>query len=182
MVTLGSLEQDKQARFEKLVLINFKAAQNFARCLMRNEHDAQDVVQEAFLRAYKFFGGFHGDDSRGWLLSIVRNAVYPMIEKRKKRELAEFLHEESFFRDVQATDPHSNFLQNGNRELVLRGLEELPEEFREVMVLRELKGMSYKEIAGTARVPIGTVMSRLARARKLLHKHLTAEFNVGDQP
>jgi RNA polymerase sigma-70 factor (ECF subfamily) len=163
------LEEDQQARFEELIMPHLDAAYNLARWLTRNEHDAQDVVQDAFLRAFKFFGGFRGGNSRYWLLSIVRNAGYTWLEKNRKRDLvATAFDEEIHSAEDESSNPQSLALKNAGREILLQALEELPVEFREVMVLRELEGMSYKEIAGLANVPIGTVMSRLARGRKHL--------------
>jgi RNA polymerase sigma-70 factor, ECF subfamily len=163
------LEEDQQARFEELIMPHLDAAYNLARWLTRNEHDAQDVVQEAFLRAFKFFGGFRGENGRYWLLSIVRNAGYSWLEKNRKRDLAATAFDEEIHSaEDESSNPQSLALKNAGREVLLQALEELPVEFREVMVLRELEGMSYKEIAGLVNVPIGTVMSRLARGRKHL--------------
>jgi len=164
-------EQDKQARFEELMMPHLDSAFNLARWLTRNEHDAQDVVQEAFLRAYRFFEGFHGANARAWLLSIVRNTAYTWLRKNRKHELTTFDLETH---DVEDTSPNAEvlLLKKADRQELMRAVEELPVEFRETLILRELEGMSYKEIAELAEVPIGTVMSRLARARKLLQRSL----------
>ena len=158
------------------------AAYNLARWLTRNEHDAQDVVQDAFLRAFKFFGGFRGGNSRSWLLSIVRNTAFTWLQKNRKQELVTLPDEE--LRDLQDPAPNAAaaILKNADQEMVREALEALPPEFREVAVLRELEGLSYKEIAEVAEVPIGTVMSRLARARKELQKCLTQRLQPADRP
>ena len=157
------------------------AAYNLARWLTRNEHDAQDVVQDAFLRAFKYFGGFHGGNSRSWLLSIVRNTTYTWLQKNRKQELATVFDEEIHDIEDPASNPEVLLLNKSDQQEIRRAVEQLPVEFREVMILRELEGMSYKEIAEMADVPIGTVMSRLARARKQLQKQLTKEFNPAGQ-
>jgi RNA polymerase sigma-70 factor (ECF subfamily) len=164
-------EEHKQARFEEMIMPHLDSAFNLARWLTRNEHDAQDIVQEAFLRAYKFFGGFRGGNSRSWLLSIIRNTAYTWLRKNRKQELTTFEVETHDIEDV-AANPEVLLLQNADRADLLRAVEQLPVEFREALVLRELEGMSYKEIAELADVPLGTVMSRLARARKLLQRTL----------
>jgi len=165
-------EDDKQARFEETIMPHLDAAFNLARWLTRNEHDAQDVVQDAFLRAFKFFGGFHGGNSRSWLLTIVRNTTYTWLQKNKKQELATVFDEELHDVEDSASNPEELLLKNADHQETLRAVEQLPVEFREVVILRELEGLSYREIAEMADVPIGTVMSRLARARKQLQQTL----------
>ncbi|MEY2429236.1 MAG: hypothetical protein QOJ40_2121 [Verrucomicrobiota bacterium] len=155
------------------------AAYNLARWLTRNEHDAQDVVQDAFLRAFKFFGGFHGGNSRSWLLSIVRNTTYTWLQKNRKHELATVFDEGVHDIEDTSSSPEALLIKNSDRQEVMRALEQLPVEFREVMIFRELEGMSYKEIAEMAEVPIGTVMSRLARARKQLQQSLGQRLQPG---
>ncbi len=155
------------------------AAYNLARWLTRNEHDAQDVVQEAFLRAFKYFGGFHGGNSRSWLLSIVRNTTYTWLQKNRKPELAAVFDEGMHDREDPSSNPEVLLLNHSDHQEIRRAVEQLPVEFREVMVLRELEGMSYKEIAELADVPIGTVMSRLARARKALQQSLGQRLRPG---
>jgi RNA polymerase sigma-70 factor (ECF subfamily) len=172
-------QPDERARFEETIMPHLDAAYNLARWLTRNEHDAQDVVQEAFLRAFKYFAGFHGGNSRSWLLSIVRNTTYTWLQKNRKPELATTFDEET--RDIEdtASNPEVLLLNNSDQQEIRRAVEQLPVEFREVMILRELEGMSYKEIAGVADVPIGTVMSRLARARKQLQQSLGQRLQPG---
>src|SRR5439155_4819043 len=155
------------------------AAYNLARWLTRNEHDAQDVVQDAFLRAYKFFGGFRGGNSRSWLLSVVRNTTYTWLQKNRKEELATVFEEEKHDVEDVSSNPAVLLLKNSDHREIMRAVEELPVEFREVLILRELEGMSYKEIAELADVPIGTVMSRLARARKQLQQSLGQRLESG---
>jgi RNA polymerase sigma factor (sigma-70 family) len=167
------LQDPKQlARFEQAVLPHLDAAYNLARWLTRNDHDAEDVAQEACLRAFKFFGGFHGGDTRSWLLKIVRNTCYTWLRQNRRRELAMDLEEE--LQDVMsdAPGPEATLLQNVDNQILRQALEELPVEYREVVILRELEGLSYKEIADLADLPLGTVMSRLARARKRLAARL----------
>jgi RNA polymerase sigma-70 factor (ECF subfamily) len=172
-------EQDKQARFEELIMPHLDAAYNLARWLTRNEDDARDIVQDAFLRAFKFFDGFRGGNSRSWLLSIVRNTGYTWLEKNRKHDLATVFDEEMNEVEDPASNPEALLLKNADQEMVRQALEGLPVEFREVTILRELEGMSYKEIAEVTNVPIGTVMSRLARARKQLQKDLTEGLQGG---
>ena len=170
-------EPDQKARFEQLLLPHLDAAYNLARWLTRNEHDAKDVVQEAFLRAYRFFGKFHGENCRAWLLTIVRNTTYSWLQKNRKHELTTTVDDELH----EIADPEPNpamlLLKNADRQEMMRAIESLPLEFREALILRELEGMSYKEIAELSEVPIGTVMSRLARARRQLERVLTQQLH-----
>jgi len=170
---------DERARFEETIMPHLDAAYNLARWLTRNEHDAQDVVQDAFLRAFKYFGGFHGGNSRSWLLSIVRNTAYTWLQKNRKPELATVSDEEMHDIEDLSSNPEVLLLNNSDQQEIRRAVEQLPVEFREVMILRELEGMSYKEIAELADVPIGTVMSRLARARKQLQQSLGQRLQPG---
>ncbi len=162
-------ERDQVARFEQEVLPHLGAAYNLARWLTRNEHDAEDLVQEAYLRALRFFEGFRGGDSRAWLLTIVRNTCYTWLGQQGKHETAEFDEE---IHSPASSDPETLLLDGVDRRAIQGALEELPTEFREVIVLRELEGLSYKEIADVAGLPVGTVMSRLARARQRLAQSL----------
>jgi RNA polymerase sigma-70 factor (ECF subfamily) len=162
------------ARFEQAALPHLDAAYNLARWLTRNDHDAQDVVQEAYLRALKFFSGFRGGDGRAWLLTIVRHTCYDWLRQNRRYEPLTDLDEEP--RDVEsdALDPEALLLRAADNQLLRQALEELPVEFREAVILRELEGLSYKEIADIAGLPLGTVMSRLARARHRLKQYLVA--------
>ena len=146
------------------------AAYNLARWLTRDEHDAEDVVQEAYLRAFQFFDGFHGGNSRAWLLTIVRHTCYTWLRKNRAHESVAFDEELDFVESSVSAE--ELVLHKTDRQLLRHALEELPVEFREVIVLRELEDLSYKEIASIVGVPLGTVMSRLARARHRLQQSL----------
>ena len=163
---------DERERFEQALLPHLDAAYNLARWLTRDDHDAEDLVQGAYLRALKFFGGFHGENGRAWLLMIVRNACYTWLEQKRARGPATALDEEIHGVESHAGDSEKDLLREEDRQSVRRAVDELPLELREVVVLRELEGLSYKEIATIADIPMGTVMSRLARARERLHQRL----------
>jgi len=164
------LEPEDKIRFEQLVLPHLNSAANLARWLLRNSADAQDVVQEAMLRAYRFFDRFHGDDARAWLLQIVRNSCYTWMEKNRSSELNTEFDEEVHVQP--AATPEALATQANERQRLMLALESLPPRSREVLVLRELEGCSYKEISDIAGIPIGTVMSTLARARGRLQRML----------
>jgi RNA polymerase sigma-70 factor (ECF subfamily) len=162
-------------RFEEAVLPHLDAAYSLARWLTRNDEDAQDVTQESFLRAFRFFDGYQGGNMRAWLLTIVRNTCHTWLSRNRARDFAVEFDEELHSEEVSGTaDPEIQVLANADKETVRRALSELPEIFREVLVLREMEGMSYKEIADIASVSLGTVMSRLARARTRLRESLGA--------
>jgi RNA polymerase sigma-70 factor (ECF subfamily) len=166
------LKDERLARFEQAILPHLDAAYNLARWLTRNAHDADDVVQEAYLRAYQFFDSFHGGDGRAWLLRIVRNTCYTWLEKNRPGERSVSFDETRHGVQRPEGGPEATLVVGENREMLRRALEELPSEFREAIVLSELEGLSYREIAAVAGVPIGTVMSRLARARERLQEGL----------
>jgi RNA polymerase sigma-70 factor (ECF subfamily) len=169
---LNDLDAENRLRFEQLVLPHVDAAFNLARWLLRSREDAEDVAQEALLRACRFFRGFHGGDARAWLLQIVRNTCYSWLEKNRPRELmVEF--DEELHPQAVAT-PESIAIAEEGRERLTRALETVPPRFREVLVLRELEGCSYKEIAAITSIPIGTVMSSLSRARRQLQSLLVS--------
>lgn len=170
-------DADKRARFELAVLPHLDAAYNLARWLTRNDHDAEDVVQEAYLRAYRFLDGFRGTDGRPWLLAVVRNTACTWLERNRQKQPAVPFDETKHPADSLAADPVGLAVRGEDRELVRQGLEGLPPEYREAIVLRELEGLSYKEIAAVAGVPLGTVMSRLARAREKLEQLLAPRRN-----
>ena len=163
---------EKLQQFERAVMPHLDAAYNLARWLTRNDHDAEDLVQEAYLRAFKFFGGFHGVDARAWLMAVVRNTCYTWLKQRQHRDATAPFDEEFHSGDGDAFNPEKLVMQQADRELLRDVLEELPLEYREVIVLRELEGFSYKDIAVIADIPLGTVMSRLTRARKRLECQL----------
>jgi len=171
-------EQDKLGRFEQSVMPHMDAAYNLARWLTGSDPDAQDLVQEAFLRAFKFFGGFRGGNSRAWLLRIVRNAFYDWVKQNRRGEEATPFDEELHGTVEERGAPDAVLLEKADREMLHKAIAELPVEFREILVLRELEGFSYKEIADVAAVPLGTVMSRLARAREHLRALLVARLEA----
>jgi len=160
-------------RFEEAMLPHLAAAYNLARWLTRNGADAEDLVQDAYLRALKAFDGFRGDNGRAWLLRIVRNTCYTWLQENRVQELATTFDEELYPVENDSTNPETLLMRSADKQFLKEALEKLPLEFREVIVLRELEGMSYKEIAELAAVPVGTVMSRLARARERLQQLLT---------
>jgi RNA polymerase sigma factor (sigma-70 family) len=163
---------EERERFEQALLPHLDAAYNLARWLTHDDHDAEDLVQGAYLRALKFFSGFHGANARAWLLTIVRNACYTWLEQKRARGPATAFDEEIHGVESDAMDPEKRLLREEAQQSVRRAVEGLPVELREVVVLRELEGLSYKEIAAIAGIPLGTVMSRLARARERLHQRL----------
>lgn len=166
------MKHDELTAFNHTVLPHLDAAYNLARWLTRNDQDAQDIVQEASLRAFKYWKGFSGRDCRPWLLAIVRNTYYSWVRQRSVQpELTETGEIDDI--DDSVPNPENLLLQNASRDMLKAALDDLPAEFREAIVLREMEGMSYKEIADIASVPIGTVMSRLARARRRLQIYLT---------
>jgi RNA polymerase sigma factor (sigma-70 family) len=167
-------EQNQLASFEKAVLPHLDAAYNLARWLTRNDADAEDVVQEAYLRAFRFFSGFRGEDGRAWLLGIVRNTSYTWMQRNRSPELNMPLDDELYKVESNDLNPEAVLLQDASVQMLRQAVEELPVEFREVLVLRELDELSYKEIAEVADLPLGTVMSRLARARKRLQQILAS--------
>jgi RNA polymerase sigma factor (sigma-70 family) len=172
-------EHNQLAQFEAAVLPHLGAAYNLARWLMRNDQDAEDMVQEACLRALKFFGGFHGADSRAWLLTIVRNTCYTWMRHHRAHELTTPFDADIHTVDCDDLNPETVVQRSADGQVLRQAVEELPMEFREVIVLRELEGLSYKEIASIADIPIGTVMSRLARARRRLQQSLADQSDEG---
>jgi len=164
------------ASFEALMLPHLDAAHNLAKWLLRNEQDAQDVVQEAYLRAFKSFGGFHGSNGRAWLLTIVRNTAYTLLKKNRAVDLTTTFDEEVHATGHDSASPATILEHAEDAELVRKAMDELPAEFRDVLVLRHQEGLSYKEIAEIAQLASGTVMSRLARARAKLREYLVAEI------
>ncbi len=165
---------DKIRRFESAVLPHLEAAYNLARWLTRNDHDAEDVVQEAYVRALTFFDSFRGEDGRAWLLTVVRNTCYTWLEKHRSRESPVSL-DERIHAPTSALNPEHIVLRRATGEELRAAVESLPVEFREVVVLRELEDLSYKEIAVVLGIPLGTVMSRLTRGRARLQQTLSAK-------
>jgi len=154
--------------FEEVVLPHMDAAFNYARWLTRSEEDAKDVVQDAYVRALRFFSSLRNDDARGWLLTIVRNAWYARFSSPMKTQPHVVYDEMADHRTDEALDPEQLATQGQTIDRVRKAIEQLPVDFREVLVLREIEGLAYKEIAAVVGVPIGTVMSRLSRARERL--------------
>jgi len=167
-------EQNRQ-RFEMLALPHLDAAFNIARWLTRNDDDARDVVQDAFVRAMRYFGGFRGDNARAWLLQIVRHTCFTWLRENRSAELTTIDDDDESFPELQAPaadEPQAVVQRRFERAEIDRAIASLPIAFREVFVLRELEDLSYTDIARIADVPIGTVMSRLSRARALMRRAL----------
>jgi len=171
-------EETRAVRFEQVVLPHLPAAYNLARWLVRSDQDAEDVVQEAYLRAFKFFDGYRGGDSRSWMPPIVRNSCYSWLQRNRARELTDPIddsHQEAL---IDFANPELRLLRQADAQMVREALAGLPLEFREVMVMREMEELSYKEISAIADLPIGTVMSRLARGRKRLYSLLAMRMGI----
>jgi RNA polymerase sigma-70 factor (ECF subfamily) len=172
----GVGEKARRARFEAAMLPHLDSAYNLARWITRNEDDAQDVVQDAYLRAFRFFDGFRGEAVKPWLLAIVRHAAFTWLRRNRPAELTAFVDEAMWDKADAALappapeDPERSLMARQDRARFDRLLEALPPQFREVIIMRELEDLSYKEIAEVAAIPIGTVMSRLARGRRLLQE------------
>ena len=173
-------EESHVTRFEQTVLPHLRAAYNLAAWLLPNQADAEDVVQEAYLRAFRFFAGYHGGDSRAWLLTIVRNTSYNWLQQNRSQELAQPIDDQIDLIESGVPNPETSLIQIENSQALRGALADLPIEFREILVLREFEDLSYKEIATIADIPIGTVMSRLARARRRLQQQLASRMNKGD--
>jgi RNA polymerase sigma-70 factor (ECF subfamily) len=176
------LAQNWSEAFEKAALPHLDAAYNLAFWLTRNKQDAEDVVQEAFLRAFRYFAGLRGGDARVWLLKIVRNTCYTWLHENRPLQRASEFYETLSLPDTHIPNPEQAVLQNDDRTLLRKALEKLPPNYREVLILRELEGMSYKEIAGVTGFPAGTVMSSLYRGRDHLRQALTVLMNRGPVP
>jgi RNA polymerase sigma-70 factor (ECF subfamily) len=162
--------------FEEALLPHLDAAYNLARWLLRNEQDAQDVVQEAYLRAFKSFRGFHGSNGRAWLLTIVRNTSYTLLKKNHAVDLTTPFDEEIHASSHESVSPATILEHSEDAELIREAMEDLPAEFREILTLRHQEGLSYKEIADITKMPPGTVMSRLSRARAKFRECLEARI------
>jgi RNA polymerase sigma-70 factor (ECF subfamily) len=169
-------ESPRLSDFERQVLPHLDAAYNLARFLMRNDQDAEDVVQEATLRAFRFFDSFRGENSRAWFLSIVRNTSFTALKRHRADEENVTFDEELHGEQIPPMDAGAVLDRVQDQQTVRAAIEQLPSEFREVITLRELEGFSYKEIADIAGVPIGTIMSRLARARRQLQMILSKAY------
>ncbi len=166
--------ESKAGYFEQTMWPHLRAAYNYARWLVRNNHDAEDIVQDSFLKAYKAIDTFRGGDARVWMLAIVRRSAVDLLRRNKPgRELN--LDEQIREPHDDSPDPEQKLLSQARRDKLRQAIARLAPEFREALVLREIEGLSYKEIGGVLNVPIGTVMSRLSRARNLLLTELAAE-------
>ena len=168
--------------FEEVVLPHIDAAFNYARWLTKSEADAEDVLQDACVRALRFYSSLRNDDARAWLLTIVRNTWYGRFPRTKSSTPTTVYDDMDDDRPDDALDPEALVLQRQTVEKVQRAVRELPADFREVIVLREIEGLSYKEIAVVAGIPIGTVMSRLARARERLLAILRPSVAQTEEP
>ena len=167
-------DDENRRRFERLALPHLDAAYNLARWLTHNDHDAQDVVQEAFERAMRYIGTFRGDNARAWLLQTVRNTCFTWLKENRPAERlcldeADDAHE---LAAPAADEPSAQAMRKADRQQVNRAIADLPVVYREVLVLRELEELSYGEIARVVDIPMGTVMSRLSRARALMREAL----------
>ncbi|HEV7402227.1 MAG TPA: sigma-70 family RNA polymerase sigma factor [Chthoniobacteraceae bacterium] len=165
--------EPESANFDRTILPHLDAAYNLARWLIGDERDAEDVTQEACLRAFKFFSGFRGGDARAWLLTIVRRSAWTWLRSNRRHEEAVEFDEELHGGVDDSSNPEAALTRAGDVDAVRQALATLPAIFREVLVLREIEGCAYKEIADIAGVPIGTVMSRLTRARRQLQEALS---------
>lgn len=170
-------ETGKLALFEQIIIPHLDAAYNLARWLTRNEHDAEDVVQEAYLRAFRFFDGFKGGDGRAWLLAVVRNTCLTRARREKGGQVVVF--DERTHGADQGGNAERALVEQAKMGSLRDCIESLPPEYREVVVMRELEELSYKEISEVAGVPIGTVMSRLSRARKRLQDCVAERIGGG---
>ena len=187
---VGETEAEKARRFQNIALPHLNAAHNLARWLTKNDFDAEDVVQEAYLRAFKYFDSFSGSNARAWLLSIVRHACYDWLRENRvpgTTSPADDAEREQLYEAVGSADeqaaanPETALLQRRDAELLNRLIAELPPDYRVVLILREMEDLSYREIAEVIGIPIGTVMSRLARARGLLLKTWKRQQGVGSR-
>jgi RNA polymerase sigma-70 factor (ECF subfamily) len=172
------LESRELERFEAVVLPHLDAAYTLARYLTRNAHDAEDIVQDACLRAVRHFEKFSGEGettARAWLLAIVRNVAYSARRRHRREDVTTEFDEETHSDTVADENPEAVLLRSAAKESLAQVLDGLAPEYREVIVLRELQGLSYKEISDVAGVPVGTVMSRLSRARARLQHALSQE-------
>lgn len=170
-------QEHELASFEAMMLPHMDAAYNLARWLLRNEQDAQDVVQEAYLRAFRSFAGFRGSSGRAWLLTIVRNTAYTLLKKNRAADLTTTFDEKIHVSSHESVSPATILEYAEDAELIKNAMDKLPTEFREILTLRHQESLSYNEIGEILKVPIGTVMSRLARARGKLKEYLAARVS-----
>jgi len=172
IIPMEAFAPNEPPTFEQLMLPHLDAAYNLARWLLRDPHDAEDAVQEAFLRAHHAFDRFRGANGRAWLLTIVRNVCYSHLRQNRREPEAVAFEDEVHGSTHDPADANAVAWHEVKSALLREALERLPAEYREVIVLHEIEGLSYREVAGVAEIPIGTVMSRLARARGKLQTEL----------
>jgi RNA polymerase sigma-70 factor (ECF subfamily) len=165
-------DETKAVDFDLTFLPHMDAAYNLARWLVRNDQDAQDVVQEAYLRAFRFASGFRGGDPRAWLLVIVRNVAFTWLKRNRGSDPPSEFDEQVHGGAIEDNRLEADTIRKADGAMIRAALDELADEYREVIVMRDIEGLSYKEIADAAGLPIGTVMSRLARARGKLARSL----------
>jgi RNA polymerase sigma-70 factor (ECF subfamily) len=171
--------RERVAQFDRIVTPHLTRAYNLARLLVGNAADAEDLVQDASLRAFRALDGYHGGDAKTWLLVIVRNVCYSFLGgKRRDENVVEFEEEQHSATKVAET-AESAVLKNADSATIRRAIEELPPEFREALVLREMEELSYRQIAEITGVAMGTVMSRLSRARQFLRQKLQRQAGKG---
>jgi RNA polymerase sigma-70 factor (ECF subfamily) len=169
-------DDEDRRRFEQVAIPHLDAAYNLARWLTRNDHDAQDVVQDALVRAARYIGGFRGEGARAWLLQIVRNTCYSWLKENRPVEKVALDDFDDAWQEMaapSADEPPAVAMRKADRAQIDAAIANLPVAYREVLVLRELEDLSYSDIARVAGIPVGTVMSRLARARGLMRSALT---------
>jgi len=168
-------DEENWRRFELLAMPHLDAAYNLARWLTHNDHDAQDVVQEASVRAMRYVQSFRGDSARAWLLQIVRHTCYSWLKENRPVEKAVLDDFDDTWQDIaapSADEPPAIAMRKADRQQINEAIASLPTPYREVLVLRELEDLSYSDIARIAEIPVGTVMSRLSRARGLMRAAL----------
>lgn len=181
VMTDSEINPDSRLRlFEELIIPHLDAAHNLARWLTRNEQDACDVVQEAYMRAFRFFDGYKGGDGKYWLLEIVRNTCFTWL-RRERRNLQAVPFDERSHGSVPEANQEDALVAAADLTVLRNCIETLPEAFREVVVMRELEEMSYRQIAEASSLPIGTVMSRLSRARKRLEECASGRIVESDK-
>ena len=171
------MRPDERRRFEHAILPHIDAAYNLARWLTQDEHCAEDVVQEAFVRAARYFESFQGEEGRPWILGVVRRASFDWLAKNRKRTMTQ-LDEDLHDHGDDSANPEYLLMRLADQAKVREALAELAPDLREVIVLRDMEGMSYAEIAQITEIPVGTVMSRLSRGRRKLQIRL-ARFQEG---
>jgi len=168
--------------FDEIILPHLDAAHNLARWLVRSSDDAEDVVQEACLRAFRYFDTFSGGSARAWLLTIVRNTAFRWLRKNRTSHLATEFNEAIHSEECETLNPETLLLQGAGARWLEQAMNQLPDHLREVLILRELEGLSYKEIADVTGVPMGTVMSTLFRARERFRHTASALVRRKAQP